>query len=218
MIAAIVPAKALDQAKQRLAALLSEDERRALALAMLEDVLSALNSVPRIASVHVVSPDSEVLALAASLGATPVTEPESVRGINQALSHARDGLASEVDGLVVVLADVAAIRPADVDAALDALPDGPGVVICPSHDKGTSLLFARPLSGITFRFGRDSFQNHKREATARGVPAHVLRLEALARDVDEPDDLLALIATPADTATHRLLNTLDIDARLEAVP
>ena len=37
MIAAIVPAKALDQAKGRLAALLSEGERRDLALAMLEE-------------------------------------------------------------------------------------------------------------------------------------------------------------------------------------
>lgn len=218
MIAAIVPAKALDQAKQRLAALLSEDERRALALAMLEDVVSALTSVPRITSVHVVSPDADVLALAEALGATPLPEPPSVRGINQALDHAREAIGADNDGLVVVLADVAAITPADVEEALGALPVAPGVVICPSHDKGTSLLFARPPSGITFRFGRDSFQNHKREAAARGVPAPVLRLDALARDIDEPDDLLDLLANPGDTATHRVLATLDIASRLEVVP
>ena len=48
MITAIVPAKALDQAKGRLAAILSEAERRELALAMLEDVVRALQSAPAI--------------------------------------------------------------------------------------------------------------------------------------------------------------------------
>ena len=64
MIAALVPAKALDQAKGRLAAVLSEDERRELALAMLEDVLRALQAVSRLDLIAVVSPDAEVLARA----------------------------------------------------------------------------------------------------------------------------------------------------------
>ena len=69
MIAAIVPVKALDQAKRRLASLLSQEERRRLSLAMLEDVLRAVQAVPRIDHVAVVSPDPAVLARVRKLGA-----------------------------------------------------------------------------------------------------------------------------------------------------
>jgi 2-phospho-L-lactate guanylyltransferase len=217
VIVAIVPAKALDQAKQRLAVLLSESERRQLALAMLEDVITALKAVPRIGAVRVVSPDEEVLSAAERLGATAVLEPETIRGINQALNHARDTLPGGVDGIVVVLADVAAIAPEDIETALDLLPSETGMVICPSHDKGTSLLLVRPPGAVTFRFGRDSFQNHKREAAARGLALEVLRIDSLARDVDEPDDLLALLERPGDSTTRRLLTALGVAERLETV-
>ncbi len=83
MIRALVPAKALGEAKGRLSAVLSETERRKLALAMLEDVVRALNAVAAIESVSVVSPDSEVLSLAAELDASPVAESANVRGLNQ---------------------------------------------------------------------------------------------------------------------------------------
>ena len=73
MIAALVPVKALDQAKGRLAALLSQEERRVLALAMLEDVLRALQAVPRVEHVAGVSPDTDVLARAEKLGAEPLS-------------------------------------------------------------------------------------------------------------------------------------------------
>ena len=97
----------------------------------------------------------------------------------------------------------------DVRAALGALPER-GLAICPSHDNGTSLLAVRPAGLIPFRFGAKSFSLHKREAAARGVPAEVLRIESLARDIDTPDDLRELAARAGDTATHRLLERLRI--------
>lgn len=212
MIAAIVPAKALDQAKGRLAALLSESERRELALAMLEDVVRALTAAPAINTVAVVSPDADVRALAAELGAKAIEEPASVRGINQALSHALASLSPVPDAVVVVLADVPLITPDDVQAAIEALPER-GLVLCPSHDNGTSLLAMRPAGLIPFRFGPKSFSLHKREAAARSIPTEVLRIESLSRDIDSPEDLRELAAHPADTATHRLLERLQIAER-----
>ncbi|MFN6999841.1 MAG: 2-phospho-L-lactate guanylyltransferase, partial [Elioraea tepidiphila] len=50
---AIVPVKALDQAKSRLACALTPPERRQLTLEMLERVLAALNAAP-LAAVWVV--------------------------------------------------------------------------------------------------------------------------------------------------------------------
>jgi 2-phospho-L-lactate guanylyltransferase len=221
VIAALVPAKALDQAKQRLAAMLSEAERRALALAMLEDVVRALQSVQAIDSVNVVSPDAEVLERAAELGAATIAEPASVRGINQALGHAlstleppgRAGVRPGPDAVLAVLADVPAAAPSDFASILDEAPER-GVVIVPSSAKGTSALFLRPPGVIPFRFGELSFQMHKREAAARRIEARVLHIERLEHDIDEPDDLRRLLEQPAETATHRLLAQLSLAPRL----
>ena len=214
MIGALVPAKALDQAKGRLAALLSEDERRQLALAMLTDVLNALQAVPSLDTIAVVSPDSDVLEHARSSGAGAIQEPQTVRGINQALSHAlHSPIVRGIDTLVVVLADVPEITPADVQQVIDAVPFPRGIVICPSRDKGTSILAARPPSVIPFRFGPLSFSAHKREAAAQGLEAQVLHIETLAADIDSPADLQNLLSRPAETATQRLLARLGVAAR-----
>jgi len=215
VIAALVPAKALDQAKGRLAAILGEDQRRQLALAMLEDVVRALQAVAAIDSVAVVSPDADILALASDLGAATIEEPANVRGINQALTYALGVMSPQPEALVVVLADVPEIEPADVASALEQLSER-GLVICPSHDKGTGMLAMRPAGVIPFRFGPQSFSLHKREAAAQGLRAEVVRAESLARDIDSPDDLRALLGRPGDTATHRLLARLDIVVRLSA--
>ena len=215
MIVALVPAKALDRAKGRLAALLTEDERRRLVLAMLEDVVKALQALPEIDSVAVISPDAEVLDAARALAAEAIEEPPSVRGLNQALAHGLSVMSSRPDALLVVLADVPAVKPADVKEVLDALPPDRGVVIAPSSAKGTSALALRPPDIIPFRFGEQSFQNHKREAAARKIDHAIVRNEALANDIDEPADLKRLLEHPAETATHRLLARLGVAGRLE---
>ena len=216
MIAALVPVKALDQAKGRLAALLSQEERRALALAMLEDVLRALQAVPCVDHVAVVSPDADVLARAEALGAEPLSEPPLCRGVNQALAHASVDLSGRgADALLVVAADLPAALPADVESVLDALPKK-GIAVVPTDDRGTGAIALRPPDAVPFRFGRRSSVSHKREAVARDLPARVLHLASLSRDVDEPDDLTDLLAHPAETATHRLLAELRIAERLSA--
>ena len=215
MIVALVPVKALDQAKGRLAALLTQDERRRLALAMLEDVLRAVQAVSRVDQVAVVSPDDVALARAGELGAEPLAEPPQCRGVNQALTHASNVLADGgADALLVVAADIPAALPADIDQVLDALPER-GIAVAPTADRGTGAIALRPPGVIPFRYGRHSSVLHKREAVARGLTARVLHLDSLARDVDEPDDLAELLARPAETASHHLLAELEIAGRLD---
>ena len=214
MIGAIVPAKALDEAKTRLATILTEDGRRCLALAMLNDVLRTLQAVPRLELIAAVSPDEAVLECAQELGAEGIREPPSVRGINQALAHALGVMSPrELSALLVLLADVPAVTPAEIESVLDALPDDRGAVICPSSAGGTSALAVRPADAMAFRFGPDSFNGHKAGAEERGVPLWVLHIDSLSRDIDEPDDLLYLLAHPAETATHRLLRQLKLGDR-----
>ena len=66
---AIVPVKALAQAKRRLAPVLPDAARRRLVLTMLEDVLAAARRVEGIDRVLVVTPDRERGATRARAGA-----------------------------------------------------------------------------------------------------------------------------------------------------
>ena len=61
---AVVPLKQLEQAKARLASVLSADERRALMLAMARDVLTALGGSKRLKGILIVSRTPEADALA----------------------------------------------------------------------------------------------------------------------------------------------------------
>jgi 2-phospho-L-lactate guanylyltransferase len=217
MIAALVPVKRLAEAKGRLAALLSEDERSRLALAMLEDVVRVLQSVPRIDHVAVVSPDEVALDRARALAAEPIVEPPVCRGVNQALSHASTALAARgAQALLVLAADIPTALPSDIDALLDALPQR-GIALAPTDDRGTAALALRPPDAVPFRYGRRSSVLHRREAAARGLPARLLHLASLSRDIDQPDDLAHLLDSPGETATHRLLADLAVAERLASV-
>jgi 2-phospho-L-lactate guanylyltransferase len=215
VIAALLPAKSLDEAKGRLADLLTNDERRRLALAMLEDIVRALQAVPRIDSISIVSPDAEVLTKARDLGASAMEEPEPVDGINGALEYAAEQISAEgVDTLLVVLADVPAVTPTELNTIIDAVPPDKGAVISPSSANGTSVLALRPPDAIPFRFGENSFTAHERAANDAGVTMAVVRFDSLANDIDEPDNLSELLSRPAETATHALLAQLRIGERL----
>ena len=62
----VVPVNNLEDAKQRLASVLSAGERHELCRAMLEDVLSALSQSRGLAGVMLVTRDREARAMAAS--------------------------------------------------------------------------------------------------------------------------------------------------------
>jgi 2-phospho-L-lactate guanylyltransferase len=215
MTVALVPAKALDQAKGRLAEILSEHERRSLSLVMLADVLRALNAARGVERTFVVSPDQDILRDAERYGADPISQPASLSGINEALKHALRVISlEEPTALLVLLADVPAVTPDEIQAVLAALPHDLGAVIAPSRAEGTSALAIRPPDAIEFRFGPGSRAQHEREASARGVPLTTVQIDSLMHDVDEPEDLSYLLSHPADTATYKLLAELRVAERL----
>jgi 2-phospho-L-lactate guanylyltransferase len=203
-IAALVPVKRLAQAKSRLRPVLSDDQRREFVLAMLEDVLRLLAGQPAIAATAVVSADEEVLAFARRLGAQPIREPQSVRGLNAALAFAAEALARHgASGLLVLPADVPLATPEDIEAILATAHEAP-VVLCPSHSGGTGALALRPPQAIPFRFGPHSFAAHRRAAVERGLPVAVVSRPGLALDIDRPEDLPAVLATNGSRSREAL--------------
>jgi 2-phospho-L-lactate guanylyltransferase len=216
MIRAIVPAKALGEAKGRLADALSLEERRELALAMLTDLLSALRRVEAIDGVSVISPDKNVLALASSLGADPIAEIADVAGISQALERAISSMSPLPDAVVIALGDLPEADPGDIETLLAALPER-GVAAAPSDDGGTSVLAARPPNVIEFQYGPQSFARHREAAAKAGTDFREVPLASLSHDTDTAEDLRDLLARPHTTNTQRLLARLGIAERLAAV-
>jgi 2-phospho-L-lactate guanylyltransferase len=191
MIAAVVPVKSLDASKSRLLPRLGADARR-LTLAMLADVLEALQRVPELARIAVVTPDAEVAEAARTAGAEALLFREP--GLNPAIEAAAAALApGPDDALLVVLGDVAGARAEDLRRLLDEAPER-GVALAPASDGGTAALLRRPSDAIAAGFGPDSAKVHRQLANRASVTFHEIPLPSLALDLDEPEDLDAFVA------------------------
>lgn len=213
---AALPVKDLVNAKQRLAALLEPADRRALAAAMLEDVLDALHAVDGLA-LRIVTRDPEVLALAARRGVACLTE-QANRGHTAAVAFAQDDAARVgAPGFLTVPGDVPCVSAAELRALLLAAEGQPGVVFVPSRSGfGTNAALLVPPTAMPLTFGEPSFANHLDAARARGLAPRVLALPGLGLDVDAPEDLRLLLERGASTRAGRLCLARGFAARLAA--
>ncbi len=205
MRAALIPMKALAQAKMRLADVLNRHERAELALAMLVDVIAACNESGCFDLVSVLSDDSEVFWQARELGAKPLAEPATLSGLNDGLTFGQRYLGRRVavDELVILPADIPLVRADDIRSVVQALAADPGprIVLVRSRDNGTNALALRPPEAIAMHYGPDSADAHRSAAEAAGVTVVEISNERLAFDVDAPEDLAAMSGLSVGAAT-----------------
>jgi 2-phospho-L-lactate guanylyltransferase len=216
MIVAAVPVKDLAHAKQRLLPVLDPVERRALARAMLADVLRALRALPLDAA-WVVTREPETAALARALGAEPLAEAEN-RGHTAAVAAAQTEAARRgARVFLTVPGDVPCLTPGEVQALVAAASPAPCAVLAPSRSGlGTNGVALAPPAAMRLRFGEPSFDGHVDTARAAGLGPRVLRLPGLALDIDAPEDLAALLADGTDTETRGLVAGWRLADRLAA--
>jgi 2-phospho-L-lactate guanylyltransferase len=202
---AVVPVKDLERAKRRLAGALDPAARRGLSLAMLADVLDALDATPGLDGAAVVSRDADVAALARRRGLRVI--PETGAGLNAAVAQAANVLSAEgCARLLVMPADLPLAAPEEIAQILAALPEAPGLALVPDrHGVGTNALACAPPDAVAPSFGAGSFARHLEAARDAGIPATVLRLPGLGLDIDTPEDLRALTEMPGATWTHAAL-------------
>ncbi len=214
---AVLPAKDLVDAKQRLADALSPPERRLLFRTMYEDVLSVLADVPALDGIAVITRDGEAAAVAKSYGARIIIEAEN-QGQTAAVEAAVATLIDDgITSIMTFPGDAPLITQDEIEAVLAAHGDAPAMTIVPAHDRrGSNCIALSPPDLIPFSFGNDSFKPHLAAARARKVEPVILDLPGIALDIDTPDDLRQLIHRPADTRTHAYLDTSGIAARLRA--
>jgi 2-phospho-L-lactate guanylyltransferase len=214
---AVVPLKDFSGAKQRLAGVLSAQERRNLFSAMLEDVLCALAASPGLAGILIVTRDPLEHDLAARYGAQTLLEDEN-RGHTVASTLGARSLAQQgVAGMMQVPADLPLLTPDDVAALLRAHGEPPAVTLGPARDeRGTNALVCSPPDVLPLRFGDDSFWPHLERARSLGIEPQIVRRRGLALDVDTPDDLAAFLAAPSETRAWAYLSESGIAERLRS--
>lgn len=182
----IVPVKPAEIGKSRLGA--EPGLVRAIAL----DTIDAALAASRVARVIVVTSDRS-LDTAAEI--VPEVAPRGLRAaIATGLAAARDDAAR-----AVLLGDLPALRPADLDDALHRADALPAAFVADREGTGSTLVTARP--GIEFRhaFGPDSARRHRELAIAQLVlPAG----STVPLDIDTPEQLAATRGLGRRTATQ----------------
>jgi 2-phospho-L-lactate guanylyltransferase len=185
----IVLVKDLDQAKQRLGDVLDAKARRALALRNAERAIRAAA-----AGDHrlVVGGSAEVKEIAERLGVEAVIERRQ-QGQNVAaklgIEHALEGKARAV---LILSSDLPLVTAKSVREMLSAAGRmaTPAVVAAPAIGRGgTNALYISPPDAISLHFGADSLTAFRNEAEAKGINFAVHKSDAIALDLDEPEDL-----------------------------
>lgn len=210
---AIVPLKGLERAKQRLASVLSAEERRSLMLAMARDVLSALARSTRLAGTLIVSRTPEADALAQAFGTERFAERPDAdlsEALTQAASYLHDQLGAA--GVFIVPADIPLLRADEVDAAI---AQHIRVTIMPDDEAvGTNGLILTPGDTMKLLFDGRSFQPHLESARLAGLDPSVFPMPGFALDIDTPQDLATLLKDGRNTQTSTYLDKSGIAARL----
>ena len=211
---AVLPVKRFDDAKQRLDRTLNAGTRRALAEAMVSDVLHGLRRAQRVDKVIVVTGESGAEALARAYDAESI--PDDDRGHSHAARSGVDwALERSYDRVLLVPGDCPALDPHEVDELVEGGMSAPDVVIVPDrHGEGTNALLLAPPDAIAPSFGPGSRARHERAAEAAGARWRIVEPRSLVLDVDTADDIAALRAA-LEARTGGAAHTRGLLARLD---
>ena len=175
----LIPIKAFDNAKARLASVLNSTERADLARSLAEGVITACMDV----QVWVICEDNNVEDWALGLGVQVIRNPED--GLNKA---AHIGLATVaglgIEKVLITHSDL--INPAGITSLLEK----PGIVLVPDrHLTGTNVIGLPTYVDFSFSYGQNSFSRHVKESEKFNLPLTIVKDSVLGFDVDNPDDL-----------------------------
>jgi len=177
-------------------------DRSALARAIATDALSAARACRLVRSLVVVTSDPVIAELAQSAGDEVVGGDDQGLDVAVSVGLARAALRWPDRGRAVLLADVPALRPEDLESALVAAGSYPRSFVPDCEGAGTVLLAAR--RGVEPRpaFGAGSAARHERLGAVRLD----LDLPRLRRDVDTAGDLRDAADLGLGPATRAVLD------------
>ncbi len=182
----LVPVKAFDLAKGRLADSLTANQRRHLAQSLAANVVAAANPSPT----FVVCDNDDVArwALAIGVNVMAITAP----GLNPSMTQALDLAAA--DGFtraVICHGDLPLAR--DLGFLTTEDPGADVAIVTDRHRQGTNVM-AMPIRRsrqFQLQYGANSCHLHQTEARRVGWSVRVIHDDALGWDLDTPEDLEA---------------------------
>lgn len=201
----VVPVKRLALAKTRLAEVAGE-HRVDLALAFALDTATAALACDVVRAVVVVTNEPDALRALTEIGALVVPdEPDA--GLNPALVHGANvaSRAHPGTGVGALSADLPALRPVELSAALAAVPEAGTAFVRDAQGSGTTTLLARRPGDFAPGFGPDSATAH---LLGGAVELHGDAFPSLRRDVDTADDLVQAMAMGVGTHTAAVARRL----------
>lgn len=207
----LVPVKDPSRAKQRLARMLSAEERTRLAWAMLRDLAKAIGAMKEERKVAVVTSSPEVSLFARSRGWDVVSEGQQSSESQSIDWASRELQASGVEAVLRLPADIPLITAADLDELLAVPLSGRAALIVPSSDgTGTNALLRTPPDAFPSRFGPDSYRLHTQEADRTGTRLIAMANPRIAVDIDEPGDVRTFLARASSGFAFEFLHTLPV--------
>jgi 2-phospho-L-lactate guanylyltransferase len=203
---AILPIKETGLAKRRLAHLYSQGFRRKLALTMFEDVMRAVAAVPELTGIAVVTLDPVAAGIALQFGAEIWTDGAR-DGHTGAVTAAARRLAADGATMLTLPGDIPLVSATNIQEVLQAHRPGRAFTIVPARDEqGSNTILCSPADAVPLRFGPNSFFPHLDAARQCGLEPTVVKLAAIALDLDEPSDIAEFMKVRSATATRRLLD------------
>jgi 2-phospho-L-lactate/phosphoenolpyruvate guanylyltransferase len=212
---AVLPVKRFDDAKQRLGESLRSGTRRALAEAMLTDVLTALRRARRVDRVVVVTSEHGADALSRAHDAVVIRDPAEPGHSPAAAEGVRWAVEQGARRVLLVPGDCPALDPVEVDDLLLAHPgaDKRVTIVPDRHGTGTNGLVLCPPDAIAPSFGPGSRARHEEAARAAEAEWRIAEPPSLVLDVDTIEDLGVLRAA-LDARTGGAAHTRGLLARL----
>ena len=211
-IIAIIPVKSLAVSKSRLALYYSASERRELSLAMLKDVVGAVEHSKYIDKVYIITPDASIqhhlyssrrikFLFDNGVGQTPA--------VIKAINHITKNGVLEV--LVLLVADIPLIQTRNIDEIISIAINKEHCVLAPSIDGGTNIMTQFPEKIIKLMYGKNSFMKHLKQARSMGLKVSIYDTVETSLDIDTIEDVEMFLKIGRHGYTYELLKSIKRD-------
>ena len=190
----VVPIRAMPSAKTRLARALSAEDHALVVDAIRADTLATIRAAEGVARIVIVG-DKD---------GPDVTLVQRSPGLNGALRDAWTYATQRWpgDGVVALVGDLPALRPAELTAALGQASERPRSFVRDADGTGTTLLAVTQDTPLDPRFGTGSAARH---AGSGAVPLDAA--PGLRQDVDTIEDLAAAVALGVGDRTASIVGS-----------
>lgn len=192
-IAAVIPMKSLHSAKSRLSNILTAQQRKNLAMYLLDATIKEIKKSCIISEIIIVSNDKAVKNYSCLNNLKYIKDSEE--GVNKAVILADNYcIDNGINANIVIPHDLPFISAKEIDEICTRSNKyHKCIIICPSKRfDGTNILFRKPPDVIKTHYDDNSYMNHLKEAYKFKIPIESLDIVKLRFDLDTKEDLLEL--------------------------